>query len=85
MMARQGFPAQHIPDARIDPDQAVLRFLKREMAAGNIPRAEPTLLVAIVRGVVLQPVLMHRFGRLKRHPLGLAEKVADACLRVLNG
>ena len=84
LLTRHSFPQQHILDARVNPDQAVIRFLKREMAAGNIPPAEPTLMMAIVRGVVLQPVLMHRYGRLRKHPLALAGEVTAACMRALN-
>ena len=84
LLTRHSFPQQHILDDEINPDQAVIRFLEREMAAGNIPPAEPTLLMSMVRGVVLQPVLMHRYGRLRKHPLALAGEVTEACMRVLN-
>ena len=85
LLSREGFPDQRIPDSEVDPDGTVIRFLKREMAAGHIPPADPALMMSLVRGVVLQPILMHRYGKLARHPLELAEEIAAACLRVLNG
>ena len=85
LLSREGFPGQRIPDPQVDPDLTVIRFLKREMAAGTIPPADPALMMSLVRGVVLQPILMHRYGKLARHPLELAEEIAAALMRVLNG
>ena len=85
LLSREGFPDQHIPDPQVDPDGVVTRFLRREMDAGNILAADPVLMMSLVRGVVLQPILLHRYGKLATHPLDVAEEIADACMRVLNG
>jgi len=84
LLTRQGFPQRRILDESIDPDHAVIRFIRAEMAAGNVPPGDPVLRMAMVRGVVLEPVLMHRYGRLKTAPIDLAEQVAAACVRILE-
>ena len=57
-----------------------------ETAGVFIPlEGDPVLLMSMVRGVVLEPILMHRAGRLKRRPDEVAGEVAAACGRILGG
>jgi AcrR family transcriptional regulator len=84
LLARAGFPQQQILDKKIDPDQVVVRFLEREMDRGTLPKGDAFFRMSLLRGIVLQPVLMHRYGRLKTDPLRLARPVARACMAVLR-
>jgi len=84
LLTRPAFPQQQILDKRIDPDEAVLDFIRRQMKSGGIPAGDPVLLMSIVRGIVIEPILMHRYGRLRTHPLRLARRVASACTKVLQ-
>ena len=65
-------------------DLRSLRFVEREMEAGNIKPGEPVLTAALLMGAVLQPVVMHRYGRVKREPVEAAAAVARACLGMLG-
>ena len=85
MLARRSFPDRDLPDQRIDPDHLVIRFVRREIARGRAHRIDPVLAMSMLRGIVLEPILMHRAGRLRRQPMGLARDVAAACTRVLGG
>jgi AcrR family transcriptional regulator len=79
------FPRQSLADEAIDPDGPVIRFLRRERKAGRIGGGDPKLLLSMVRGVVLEPILMHRHGRLKKHPHTVAADVAAAAAKILKG
>ena len=83
LMTRQGFPEQFLVDENVDPDVVLIRFIANEIAKGNIRDEDPTLLMSMVRGLVLEPIYMHRYGRLAKSPIELAGPVADACVRVL--
>ena len=85
LLTRQSFPAEHILDEAVDPDEAIIRFLTSEIEAGSIAKSDVTLLMAMVRGLVIEPIYMHRYGRLKAHPLSRVEPVAGALIRLLGG
>jgi len=84
LLTRQSFPSQYLTDAGIDPDGMIVGFLQSEMTGRAITKADATLLMALVRGAVLEPIYMHRYGKLKTHPTKLAGQVAAACLRILG-
>ena len=86
MLTRQGLPAQHLDDDGVDPDEVMIRFITRRRHSGEI-RADagsPTLLMSMLRGVVLEPIYMHRYGRMKTEPIRMAGKVTEACMRILQ-
>jgi len=85
LLMRESFPQQHTLDEAVDPDVAVVRFIEREIAAGAVAPGDPALLMSMGRGLVLEPILMHRYGRLRTPPVELAGQVAAACARVLEG
>lgn len=84
LFARQSFPQRHLIDEHTNPDQVLARFIQREIEAGNISAADPLLLLAMLRGVVLQPILMHRYGVLPKPPLEYVDQVAAACATILT-
>ncbi len=85
MMTRQGFPEQSLLDANVDPDAVLIRFLEAEMASGTVRAGDPTLLMAMARGLVLEPIFMHRYGKLTTRPLDVVDDVVAACARLLGG
>ena len=86
MLTRQGLPSQHLIDDGLDPDAMIARFIKKEIQSGEIRRGggSPMLLMSMLRGAVLEPIYMHRYGRIKTAPLKLAAQVTEACLRILQ-
>jgi len=84
LLTRQSFPQQSLLDDQINPDHLVTLFIKREIARGNARKGNPDLMMAMLRGIVLEPILMHRYGRLQQSPIRLAHQVAAACARVLK-
>ncbi|MHC4713254.1 MAG: TetR/AcrR family transcriptional regulator [Planctomycetota bacterium] len=84
LLTQHGFPAEKILEDSYNPNDMVIRFVSTGMAAGNIEQGDPVFTAALLMGAVLQPVVMHRYGRVKRQPLEGADEVAGACLRMLG-
>ena len=86
MLTRQGLPSQRLADEGLDPDAMMVRFIRKELKSGEIRRGagSPMLLMSMLRGVGLEPIYMHRYGRIKTAPLRLASQVTEACLRILQ-
>ena len=85
LMTRQIFPDKYLVDSGvIDPDKIIFQFIQTEMARATISKGDVTLRMAMIRGVTLEPILMHWYGKLKTPPLQLAAEVAQACLRLLE-
>ncbi len=87
LLARRSFPQKDTSFEPVDtdPDDVIQRFIEREMPSGRSSKSNAVLLTAMLRGVVLEPILMHRDGRLRSHPTALAEKVGAACVAILKG
>lgn len=86
MLTRQGLPAQRLADEGLDPDEVMLRFVRKRKLSGEI-RADAggtQLIMSMLRGLVLEPIFMHRYERMKTQPLRVAGKVTQACLRILQ-
>ncbi len=85
LLARPSFPGKHLADEGVDPDRLIGSFLKGLARRGEIARGTSALQLAMVRGGVLQPLLMHWYGVLGSEPLRLSKQVAAAVVRVLDG
>ncbi|MFW6155502.1 MAG: TetR/AcrR family transcriptional regulator [Planctomycetota bacterium] len=85
LFTQHGFPAEHVLDDAFDPFTRVLAFCRREMRDGTIPPADPEVLASMVMGSVLQPLIMHRYGRVARPPVTIAPDVAASITALLEG
>jgi AcrR family transcriptional regulator len=84
LLTQHGFPARTLPDRKRNPNDLVIDFLRRAVAEGQIPRVDAALAAALVMGCVLEPLVMHRYGRLRKEPAAMAAAVSDACLALLG-
>lgn len=84
MLTQHGFPEEHIPDPRINPNDMAVRFIEAAMDSGEIARSNSILAAGMVMGLAQQPLVMHRYGRLRLTD-GTADEVASAAIRVLAG
>jgi len=80
----RSFPDRSLAAQEVDPDGPILRFLRRELRRGRIPPASPELLLSMLRGIVLEPMLMHRRGVLRAWPHRHAARVAAAVAAVVT-
>lgn len=76
LLTQHGFPSERMVDEQFDPFNMVTEFVRGEMHRGHIPPDDPELLAALVMGAVLQPLIMHRYGRVNETPIALADRVA---------
>jgi AcrR family transcriptional regulator len=84
LLTQHGFPEKELLDDRFNPNDMVIRFVTEAMKRREAARGDPVLLAALLMGAVLQPLAMHRYGRLKKEPIGLVGEVAKSCLGLLR-
>jgi len=83
MLTQHGFPEEDLLTEATNPNDMALRFIREAMADGAMPEGDPRPAAAMLIGLTLQPLVMHRYGR-----LALTEEIADqvvaAALRALE-
>lgn len=87
LFTRQSFPMHQLSDENIDPDVVIVKFLQSLLSCAPAHKVDPAsmpLILAMVRGAVCEPLLMHRYGKITTWPDELIEPVADACVRILT-
>ena len=84
LLTQHGFPEERMIDDEFEPFAMVVQFVRREMRTGQIPPGDPELLAALTMGAVLQPLIMHRYGRVEHAPVDLAEPVAGRLASLLG-
>jgi len=85
LFTRQSFPNKRIAQSKINPDRIINEVITREFAKGTIPETNVELLVAMIRGIILEPILMFRYSALTTHPIEFVDIVAERCLLMLKG
>ncbi len=85
LFTRQGFPDRYLARDEFNPDTVLSAALTAEMERGAIPETDIALLFSMLRGLILEPIMMHRYGFLESHPLTNAAVVSRKCLMVLTG
>jgi len=85
LLTQHGFPGERLLDENRNPFDMAVRFVREEMRRRSVPKGDPAVLAAMLMGTVLQPLVMHRYGRLRQKPVSLAAKIAAACQRMLKG
>lgn len=85
LLTQHDFPGRNLLDSQRNPNDMVIRFISKAASSGTIRKVDPVLATALVMGCVLQPIVMHRYRRLRSSPVSIADKVADACLEILGG
>ena len=84
LLTQHGFPRKSLLDEKRNPNDIVIRFIRTAMAHGHSAPGDPVLVTALLMGAVLQPLVMHRYGRLKKDPRKCIQQVTRACMRLLG-
>lgn len=84
VLTQHEFPAETILEESYNPNDMVIRFVEAGMAAGDIEQGDAVFTAALLMGAVLQPVVMHRYGRITGSLVGKGDEVAAACLGMLE-
>ena len=85
LYTRNNFPDRFLEKDEFNPDEALSLFLKYEIKKGRIPKTNTELLLAMLRGLILEPIMMHRYGHLKTTPLKNSKAIVQKCLLVIKG
>ncbi|BCS89943.1 hypothetical protein PSDVSF_31850 [Pseudodesulfovibrio sediminis] len=64
MLTQHGFPDEKLLDETVNPNDMVARFVAEAVAEGEIPPMDAVLASGLVLGLVLQVLVMHRYGRI---------------------
>ncbi|MFK4763818.1 TetR/AcrR family transcriptional regulator [Desulfobaculum sp. SPO524] len=83
MLTQHGFPEEQAMPAEVNPNDMTVRFVREAMDDGAVPDGDAALYAGLVMGVVLQPLVMHRYDRLRLTP-AVVDAVVAATARVLQ-
>jgi AcrR family transcriptional regulator len=83
LLSQHNFPDQDLLCGQTNPYDMAADFLDRGMKEGAIPAGDPVLLTGLVMGAILQPLVMHSYGRLVLND-ELVDTVIAACQRLVG-
>lgn len=83
LLTQHGFPEDKLLTRETEPMDMAERFLGQAVGAGEIPPCDADLHAGLLMGAIMQPLVLHRYGRLELTPRTHA-LVTAACLRMLG-
>jgi AcrR family transcriptional regulator len=83
LLTQHGFPEDRLLTRETEPHGMAERFVGQAVGAGEIPPCDADLHAGLLMGAIMQPLVLHRYGRIELTPEtpGL---VTAACLRILG-
>ena len=84
LLMQHGFPEEKLLDERLNPNDMVIRFFKNQVLKAD-SEYDPVFITSLFMGLVLQPIVMHTYGRLQTNPMHYVEEVVKACDRLIEG
>ena len=83
LLTQHGFPEDKLLTRDSDPMDMAERFVGEAIGAGEIPPCDADLHAALLMGGIMQPLVLHRYGKLELTPHTHAQ-VTASCLRMLG-
>ncbi|NLW81612.1 MAG: TetR family transcriptional regulator [Desulfovibrionales bacterium] len=83
LLTQHGFPQEKLLTRETDPLGMTERFVGQAVGAGEIPPCDADLYAGLLMGAILQPLVLHRYGKLDITPQTHAQ-VTEGCLRMLG-
>lgn len=80
LLSQHGFPERDLLDQDRNPNDIVVDFI-RSVVDGN---SNPVVHAGMIMGLILQPIIMHRYGRLTGKLSEHVTQVNEACLKLLK-
>jgi len=83
LLTQHGFPEDKLLTRETEPMNLAVNFVGEAMGAGEIEPCDADLYAGLLMGVIMQPLVLHRYGKIELAPEtpGL---VTSACLRMLG-
>ncbi|AMD93209.1 TetR/AcrR family transcriptional regulator [Desulfomicrobium orale] len=83
LLTQHGFPEERLVSRKSDPMDVTSRFIGQGIGDGDIPPCDAELCAGLIMGAILQPLVLHRYGRLELEP-STHLHVTEACMRILG-
>ncbi len=80
LLSQHGFPERDLLDEERNPNDIVVDFIKNAVNG----ESDPVVHAGMIMGLILQPIIMHRYGRLEGRLLQHAPQVTEACFKLLK-
>ncbi|MFW5782438.1 MAG: TetR/AcrR family transcriptional regulator, partial [Candidatus Muiribacteriaceae bacterium] len=84
ILSQHSFPAENLVDVEHNPYAMLTTFIKNEITAGNVRDANPVLLSALLYGIVVRPIIIHNYGRIKENPDNFIDELVYSITAVLK-
>jgi AcrR family transcriptional regulator len=83
LLTQHGFPEEKLTSRETDPMDMAERFVGQAMGDGEIPPCDADVCAGLLMGAIMQPLVLHRYGRINLTP-DTPHIVTAACLRMLG-
>lgn len=83
LLSQHNFPELDLLSEQVNPYEMAASFLRRGMDEGVIPAGDVAVLTGLLMGAILQPLVMHRYGRLTLTD-AVVDYVVAACRRLVG-
>ena len=83
ILSQHGFPENEVGEDH-NPYLKLADFMKDEMEKGNMESQDPSILSAMVFGIVVRPLILHNYNRLNRSPEDFIEEVIEAVYKLMG-
>jgi len=84
LLTEHGFPGESLRGGAGDPIGMVVSFIEDILGKRGKSHEDCVTIAGMIMGMVLRPLLMHRYSRLEKHPVTQLGLVVNACTRVLD-
>jgi AcrR family transcriptional regulator len=84
ILTQHGFPEEDLLNEQYNPNDMITSFIKSLVDVKLISAVNPVLMGGMLMGLVLQPIVMHGYGRLEKDPVEYGDTIAEACLKVMG-
>ena len=83
ILSQHGFPENEVTEDH-NPYLKLAWFMADEMQKGKVEKQDPSLLSAMVFGIVVRPLILHNYHRLNREPSQFIEEVINAVYKLMG-
>lgn len=82
LLTQHGFPEEQLLDEENNPNDIVIREVSSLFI--NVSISDHKVLAAMLMGAILQPIIMHRYGRIEKSVTAYIEDVASICRKMIT-
>jgi len=84
LLTQHDFPEEKLLNEEQNPIDMVTRFIDSVLTDKAKKQLDSKLTAAMIMGLLLQPIVMHRYGRIEESPLSMVGEVISACRKIVS-